>query len=92
MELMEEEKEQEQVKWHKRSPYLEALIGIGVIILASIAELVHVWVSFPGSIVTMGDFIHAVIDSLAYVLQFDLKLWWVFLLILYIISRRKSIN
>lgn len=85
------EEEGEIEKWYKTSPIFETLVGITIIILAAIAQLIHIWISFPGSIVTAGDFFHALVDSFAYVLQFDLKLWWVFLLIIYL-SKRKSVN
>jgi len=85
------EAEDEKEKWYKKSPFFEALIGIVIITLAAIAELVHVWISFPGSILTIQDFCHELVECYAYVFQFDLKLWWVFLLMIYL-STRKNVK
>ena len=76
--------------WYKTSPFLEALIGIAIISLASIAILIQTWISFPDSIVSIQDLLRLLIDSFTYVLGFDLKLWWVFFLILYIITKKNN--
>lgn len=71
-----------------RSPLLNAIIyGVLLITLASIAKLIVVWVNFPGSIASLKEFLQAVLDSFVFVLNFDFKVWWVFLLVLYLVAR-----
>ena len=72
----------------ERNPLVRAaLVGICLIIVASIAKLIVVWVNFPGSITSARQFFEAILDSLIFVLNFDFKVWWVFLFILYLIAR-----
>jgi len=84
------EAEETTEKWYRTSPYLEALIGLCIVIVASVAELISVWTAEPGSVASVSDFLKLLIASFAYVLTFDLKLWWVLLLIIYIINRKTS--
>lgn len=77
---------EEQVR--EGNPVIQAiLIGIAIIITASIAKFIVVWINFPGSITSIGEFFQALLDSFIFVLNFDFKVWWVFLLIIYLVAR-----
>jgi len=71
-----------------RNPLKQAIIiGVVLITIASIVRLVRQWVSYPDDVTSAGDFLRLLIDSFKYILNFNFKLWWVFLLIIYIIAR-----
>lgn len=84
---LKENPEQEEIT-EERSPLLVVIIyGLSVITLASIAKLIVVWVNFPGSVSSIKEFFAAVVESFVFVLNFDFKVWWVFLLVLYLVAR-----
>lgn len=87
--IKEEQKMEDHIEEpEKRNSLLQvALAGIFLIVVASIAKLIAGWVNFPGSITSVGEFFKAVLDSFIFVLNFDFKVWWVFLLVLYLVAR-----
>jgi len=80
--------EENTTETETRNPLKQAIIiGVVLITIASIVRLVRQWVSYPDDVTSAGDFLRLLIDSFKYILNFNFKLWWVFLLIIYIIAR-----
>jgi len=80
--------EENTTETETRNPLKQAIIiGVLLITIASIVRFVRQWISYPAEMTSAGDFFRLLIDSFKYVLNFDFKLWWVFLLIIYIIAR-----
>ena len=77
----------EKNQWWKEQPFITVIYGIVIITLASIAKLISDWITIPLTISSFKEFYNAVIFSFRFVLNFDFKLWWVFLLIIYIMVR-----
>ena len=72
----------------QRNPLKVAAAGGAVLILAAtVVKMVTTWFTFPGIISSVSEFFHTLLDSFFFVLNFEFKLWWVFLLILYMIAR-----
>ena len=78
--------EENTTETETRNPLKQAIIiGVVLITIASIVRLVRQWVSYPDEVTSAGDFLRLLIDSFKYILNFNFKLWWVFLLIIYAI-------
>ena len=72
----------------RQQPLLTAAIyGAGVILLASIAKLIVLCVTSPETIDSVSSFLQSALESLFFVLNFEFKVWWVFLLVLYLVAR-----
>lgn len=83
------ESQEEQV-WWKTSPFPAIGIGIILIIAASVVKLATDWITIPLQVSSVKELFDAIVYSFGYVLNFEFKLWWVFLLIIYIMVRWKK--
>lgn len=71
-----------------RNPLKQVIIiGAALILIASVAKFVSDWITYPASISSVKEFFTAAADSFIFVLNFDFKVWWVFLLIIYLVAR-----
>jgi hypothetical protein len=69
-------------------PLLTVLIyGAGTILLAGIAKLIVLCVNYPGTVDSVTKFFQSALESVLFVLNFEFKVWWVFLLVLYLVAR-----
>lgn len=77
----------ETKNWWKEQPLKTVLYGAIFITIASLLKLAADWISIPLPISSIRDLYNAVGYSFSYVLNFDLKLWWVFLLVIYFMMK-----
>jgi hypothetical protein len=61
--------------------------GAGIILLAGSAKLIVLCVSSPATVNSASKFFQSAFDSVLFVLNFEFKVWWVFLLVLYLVAR-----
>lgn len=79
--------EEEASQWWNEQPFKAIIYGVGIIVIASIAKLAYDWITIPLPVNSFTDLYNAVGYSFSYVLNFEFKLWWVFLLIIYYLIR-----
>lgn len=71
----------EKTKWWKTPPYSNIVGGLSVLIIASVAKTIYDWYTKTEIISTFKDFAIFVSDSFLSLVNFQLRLWWLFCLL-----------
>lgn len=72
----------EKSKWWKTPPYSNIVGGLSVLAIAGIIKISYEWITAPTALTSVKGFWNLIVSSFSYVLNYELKFWWLLSLLL----------
>lgn len=75
----------EKTKWYKTPPYSNIVGGVSVAAILGVLKLVYDWYTKTPILITFKEWFDFIISGFAFVLNFEIKVWWIAAFLLYLI-------